>query len=92
MERSRYCEFRVAGSSNPGSVAGALAKNIQEGQIVALVCVGAASVNQGVKAIAIARGFMGPQGYNLSCIPAFRDIDIAGEQKTAMFLQVRVDN
>ena len=46
--------------------------------------VGAGAINQGVKAIAIARGFLAPSGKDIICIPAFTDIVINGEERTAI--------
>ena len=48
--------------------------------------IGAGSLNQAIKAIAICRGFVAPTGDNLVVIPAFNDIIINGEQKTAIKL------
>ena len=48
--------------------------------------IGAGALNQAVKAIAIARGFVAPSGKNLVCIPAFTDISIDGEERTAIKL------
>ena len=49
-----------------------------------LQAVGAGAVNQAVKAIAIARGYVAPNGIDLVAIPAFVEIDIDGEQRTAI--------
>ena len=46
----------------------------------------AGALNQAIKAIAIARGFIAPSGKNLVCIPAFQDIIIDGEARTAIRL------
>ena len=46
------------------------------------------AINQAIKAIAIARGFVAPSGKNLICIPAFTDIVIEGEERTAIKLIV----
>jgi stage V sporulation protein S len=51
--------------------------------------VGAGALNQAVKAVAIARGFMAPSGVDLVCIPAFSDIFIDGEERTAIKLIVQ---
>ena len=48
--------------------------------------IGAGALNQAVKAVAIARGFVAPHGVDLICIPAFTDIVIDGEERTAMKL------
>ena len=50
--------------------------------------IGAGALNQAIKAIAIARGFVAPSGKNLICIPAFSDITIEGEERTAIKLIV----
>ncbi|OTA40413.1 MAG: stage V sporulation protein S, partial [Symbiobacterium thermophilum] len=46
--------------------------------------VGAGAVNQAVKAIAIARGYVAPNGIDLITIPAFAEIAIEGEERTAI--------
>ena len=78
--------FKVSAKSNPASVAGAIAGVILEGSEVELSAIGAGAVNQAVKAIAIARGFVAPNGINLACVPAFKKSDIDGEKKTGMKL------
>ena len=47
---------------------------------------GAGALNQAVKAVAIARGFVAPSGIDLVCVPAFADIEIDGEERTAIKL------
>lgn len=74
----------ISSKSNPSSIAGAVAGAIREKGKAVLQAVGAGAVNQAVKAIAIARGFVSPNGVDLVCIPAFVDIHIQGEEKTAM--------
>ena len=76
--------LKVSKSSNPGSVAGALAGVVRERGSAEIQAIGAAAVNQAVKAIAIARGFLAPSGYNIVCIPAFSEIEVAGEERTAI--------
>jgi stage V sporulation protein S len=56
------------------------------GRLDALLAIGAGAINQAVKAIAIARGFVAPSGMDLICIPAFTDIMIDGEERTAIKL------
>ncbi|MCK8816749.1 stage V sporulation protein S [Natroniella sulfidigena] len=76
--------LKVATKSNPNKVAGALAGVLREQGYAEMQAVGAGAVNQSVKAIAIARGFVAPSGLNLICIPAFIDVEIAGETRTAI--------
>lgn len=49
-----------------------------------LQSVGAAAVNQAIKAIAIARGYVAPNGIDLVCVPAFTEVIIEGENRTAI--------
>lgn len=89
MRRSNLRTLKVSSQSNCSSVAGALAAVMKEGDTAELQAVGAAAINQAVKAIAIARGFTAPMGLNLMCIPAFTDIIIGGEERTAIRLIVQ---
>ena len=81
--------LKVSTKSNPNSVAGALAAIIKENNIAEMQAVGAAAINQAVKAIAIARGFIAPSGKDIVCVPAFTDIVIDGEERTAIKLIVQ---
>ena len=81
--------LKVSTKSNPNSVAGALAAIIKEKNIVEIQAVGAGAINQDVKAIAIARGFVAPSGRDIVCVPAFTDIEIDGEERTAIKLIVQ---
>ena len=78
--------LKVSSKSNPNSVAGALTNVFREKGIVEIQAIGAGALNQAIKAIAIARGFVAPSGKNLVCIPAFADINIDGEERTAIKL------
>jgi len=78
--------LKVSSKSNPNSVAGALANVMRERGSVEMQAIGAGALNQAIKAIAIARGFVAPSGKNLICIPAFTDIIIDGEERTAIKL------
>ncbi|OOM72324.1 stage V sporulation protein S [Clostridium puniceum] len=81
--------LKVSTKSNPNSVAGALAAIIKDQNIAEIQAVGAGAINQAVKAIAIARGFVAPSGKDIICIPAFTDIEIDGEERTAIKLIVQ---
>jgi stage V sporulation protein S len=80
--------LKVSSHSNPNSVAGALAGVIREQGMAEMQTVGAGALNQAVKAVAIARGFVAPSGVDLICVPAFADILINGEERTAIRLLV----
>jgi stage V sporulation protein S len=81
--------LKVSTKSSPNSVAGALAGVIREKGSAELQAVGAGALNQAVKAVAIARGFVAPSGIDLVCIPAFTDIYIDGEERTAIKLIIQ---
>lgn len=80
--------IKVSSKSNSNSVAGALANYLREKNTVEMQAIGAGALNQAIKAIAIARGFVAPTGKNLVCIPAFTNIIIDNEEKTAIKLIV----
>lgn len=80
--------LKVSAKSNPNSVAGALAGVIRERGAAEMQAIGAGAINQAVKAIAIARGFVAPSGLDLICVPAFTDVMIDGEERTAIKLLV----
>lgn len=80
--------LKVSAKSNPNSVAGALAGVLREKGGAEIQTIGAGALNQAIKAIAIARGFVAPSGIDLICIPAFTDIEIDGEERTAIKLLV----
>ncbi|PNR92647.1 stage V sporulation protein S [Petrotoga sp. HWH.PT.55.6.1] len=81
--------LKVAANSNPVAVAGALAAIIRDKGNVELQAIGAGAVNQAVKAIAIARGYVAPSGIDLVCVPAFSDVEIEGEERTAIKFLVK---
>jgi len=80
--------LKVSAKSSPNAVAGALAGVLRENGHAEIQAVGAGALNQSIKAIAIARGFVAPSGMDLVCIPAFTDIEIDGEERTAIKLIV----
>lgn len=78
--------LKVSSKSIPNSVAGALAGVIRDNGSAEIQAIGAGALNQAIKAVAIARGFVAPSGMNLICIPAFTDILVDGEERTAIKL------
>ena len=80
--------LKISSKSNPNSVAGAIAGLVKESTKAEMQAIGAGALNQAIKAVAIARGFVAPSGKNLICIPAFTDINIDGEERTAIKLIV----
>lgn len=80
--------LQVASHSNPPAVAGAIAGQIREAGLCEAQAIGAGAINQLVKAIAISRGYMAPAGIDLVCIPAFVDVVINDEERTAIRFQI----
>ncbi len=61
---------------------------IRSNNRVKIQTIGAGALNQAIKGIAIARGFIAPTGQELICIPYFKDIEVNGEVKTAIVLTI----
>ena len=80
--------LKVSAKSVPNSVAGAIAGVMREQGAVEVQAVGAGASNQAVKAVAIARGYLAPAGVDLICVPAFVNITIDNEERTAIKLIV----
>lgn len=88
-QSSEEMELRAAGSTDVKSLAGALAKNARQSATSFVTVVGANSVNQAVKAVAIARGYLEEEGLDLQCRSSIEEIDtgsLAG--KTALSISV----
>jgi stage V sporulation protein S len=81
-------QLKVSTRSNPNSVAGAMAGAVRQSGAVEVQVVGAGALNQAIKAVAIARGYVAAAGIDLVCVPTFADIDIDGERRTAIRLTV----
>lgn len=81
--------LRVSGSSNPGKLAGAIAHAIYDHQQVRLRAIGAAAVNQGVKAIGIAQGYAAHRGLVLSTRFGFENAQMPdGDVVSAIVMRV----
>ncbi|MBE7104665.1 stage V sporulation protein S [Bacillus cereus] len=80
--------LKVSSKSSPNSVAGAIAGVLRTSGKVEIQVIGAGSLNQAVKAIAIARGFVAPSGIDLVLVPAFQEVTIDNQERTAIKLIV----
>ena len=80
--------IKVSAKTSPKSAAGSLATVLMEHGYAEMIAIGAASVNQAVKAIAIARGFVAPGGIDLVCVPAFETTNIEGNEKTRIRFKI----
>lgn len=81
--------LKISSKSEPNLVAGAIAGLIKEYDKAELHAIGAGALNQAIKSIAIARGYVAPSGLNLICIPAFIDVEVEGEARTGIKLIVK---
>ena len=80
--------LKVSASSRPSAVAGAIAGVVRERGRAEVQAIGAGAVNQAIKAVAIAIRYLEPNGIDVVCIPAFTDVSINNEERTAMKLTV----
>ena len=76
--------------SDPNKIAGAIAHQIRRHGRANLQAIGAAAVNQAVKGIAVARGFIAPSGRDLITTPGLVDIDVDGAERTAVRFRVEL--
>ncbi len=80
--------IKVSAESRTSAVAGAIAGVVREHRRAEVQAIGAGAVNQAVKAVAIARGYLHEDGLDVICIPEFTTIDIEGRERTAVRLTV----
>lgn len=73
--------LKVAGSTNPSSLAGAIVKIVQKNNDCSLVAIGAGPCNQAMKAVAIANRLLGSSGISLSVKPCFFTLDLSQEKQ-----------
>jgi stage V sporulation protein S len=76
--------IKVSGTSRTSAVAGAIAGVVRENKRAEVQAIGASAVNQAVKALALAKGYLVNDGYNIVFIPEFVDVDIDGKVRTAI--------
>ncbi len=76
--------IKVAANSRSTAVAGAIAGVIRERGRVDVQAIGAGAVNQAVKAIAIARGYLELDGIDVVCVPTFSEVTIDDQERTAV--------
>ena len=81
--------LKVSSKSNPASVAGVIANLIRENDKLEMQVIGAGAVNQAMKGLAIARGYVASLGIDLVCIPSFTEITVENEVKTGLKLVIK---
>ena len=80
--------IKVAATSRPTAVAGAIAATVRKTNRASVQAIGPPAVNQAIKAIAVARGYLASDGLTVVCIPTLIEIPVNGEKRTAMRLLV----
>jgi stage V sporulation protein S len=80
--------IKVSSGSRTSAVAGAIAGVVRENNRADVQAIGAGAVNQAVKAVAIARGYLQEDGLDIICMPEFTTVDIDGKERTAIRLVV----
>jgi stage V sporulation protein S len=81
---SRADVIKVSAKSRSTAVAGAIAAVIREHRYAEVQAIGAGAVNQAVKALAIAHGYLEGDGISIVCTPFFTEVDIDGQERTAV--------
>ena len=82
--------LKVAAKSRSTAVAGAIAGVVRETGRAEVQAIGAGAVNQAVKAAAIARGYLALDGIDVICIPAFTEVMIGDQERTAIKLTIEI--
>ncbi|KAF0109201.1 MAG: hypothetical protein FD146_245 [Anaerolineaceae bacterium] len=80
--------IKVSATSRTSAVAGAIAGVVREHKRAEVQAIGAGAVNQAIKALALATGYLRIDGINVICMPEFVDVDIEGNIRTAIKLVV----
>lgn len=80
--------IRVSAKSRSTAVAGAIAGVIRQYEHAEVQAIGAGAVNQAVKALAIARGYLERDSIDLICTPFFTEVEIDGTERTAVRFHV----
>jgi stage V sporulation protein S len=83
--------LRVKSTSSVPSLASAIACAVYDKKPLVVRAIGAGAVNQAVKAIAVARGYVAPRGLDLSIRPGFSYVDMPGEQDPVTAITLKVD-
>lgn len=80
--------IRVSAQSRSTAVAGAIAGVMREQEHAEMQAIGASAVNQAIKAVAIARGYLEQDGIDLVIVPTFTEVDIEGNERTAVRIAI----
>jgi stage V sporulation protein S len=80
--------IKVKANSRTAAVAGAIAGVMREHKHADIQAIGAGAVNQAIKALVLAKGYLAEDGISIACVPEFVDVEIDGKVRTAIKLTV----
>jgi stage V sporulation protein S len=80
--------IKVSATSRTAAVAGAIAGVMRDHKHAEVQAIGAGAVNQAVKAVVLAKGYLAEDGIPIYCIPEFVDVEIDGKVRTAIKIVV----
>jgi len=80
--------IKVSATSRTSAVAGAIAGIVREHKHAEIQAIGAGAVNQAVKALVLATGYLKNDGINVRCVPEFADVSIEDKMRTAIKLVI----
>lgn len=80
--------IKVSANSRTAAVAGAIAGVMRESHYAEVQSIGAGAINQTIKAIILAKGYLVNDGIDLICVPEFVDVEIEGKVRTAIKMVV----
>ena len=81
--------FRVRRDTNSKNLSGAITSVLQEEEELMINAIGAGAVNQAVKAIAIARTYLAPFGYDINIRPSFKTLEVDGVERSTITIMVK---
>lgn len=81
--------LKVSSKSDAKSVAGAIANIMRESSLLDVQTIGAGALNQAIKSIIIAKGYLSLSGIDLAVVPSFSDISIGDDKVTAIKLTIK---
>lgn len=80
--------IKVSADSRTAAVAGAIAGVIREHKHAEVQAIGAGAVNQAIKALVLATGYLKQDGIDVTCVPEFADVTIEDKVRTAIKLVI----
>jgi stage V sporulation protein S len=80
--------IKVSANSRTSAVAGAIAGVVREHHRAEVQAIGAGAINQAIKALVLATGYLKNDGIFISCVPEFADVTIEDKVRTAIKLVI----